>query len=125
MAVEHALRVSRRAGRVTHDCSARFVERRKIELDLFARYPTFVIEHAVRRRPVVGHDDHLLDRRHLSAKLLKKSEQRAIHDDHAVTRVRCDVRKLRRMQAQIQRVQHGADRRHGEIELEVPVMVPA
>ena len=47
-------------------------------------------------------------------------------DDHrAVVRVRCDVREVVRVQAQVERVQHEAAARDAEVRLVVLVVVPA
>src|SRR5947209_6034318 len=57
--------------------------------------------------------------------LAQGGQQRPIDDDEAVFGVVDDVLELVLEQADVERVQDGAEHRHGEVELEVLVMVPA
>ena len=72
----------------------------------------------------VGHDDDVADSRPAS-KLLEQRQQRRVHDHDAVLGVRGDVPQLVGMEPQVERVQHRAQQRHGEVGLEVAVVVPA
>ena len=75
---------------------------------------------------VVGlaHHDHVLELDALT-QLLGEPHERLVDDERDVAGVRGDVRQLVDVQAEVQRVEHGPRRRHAEVRLEVPQMVPA
>ena len=127
MAVEDALGVARRAGRVAEHRRGVLVERGEVEGVLLGTKERLVVEDALRRqrRAVVRDDDDVLDRRHLLDELPQQRQERSIDEDDFVLGVARDERELVRMKAEIQRVHDRAHRRRRRVHLEVPVVVPA
>ena len=56
--------------------------------------------------------------------LLPQRQQRFVHQDDAIVGVVDDEGELVGMQAEVQRVEHGARHRHAEVRLEVLMMIP-
>jgi hypothetical protein len=55
---------------------------------------------------------------------LEPGNERLVHEEHAVGRVVHDVADLLREEPDVDGVQHGARRRHAEVELEMAMRVP-
>ena len=75
------------------------------------------------RRPLRNHD-HVLDRLGVG-EALKDGQQCFVDDDRLVGRIADDEGELVLVQARIDRVDHGAHRGRGEVELEVLGLVPS
>lgn len=129
MAVQHPLRVAGGAARVAH--ARRTVLVVDVELDRIGRSQEFLVVEEIVTRQVVGdltrsvvHQDEVaqvLERREQRG---QQREQRTVDEDHLVVRVVDDVRDLFREQADVQRVEHPAGARCGEVEFEVASCVP-
>jgi len=86
-------------------------------------HQVLVVQHpGVAVRPVRGDDDEVPAP---GPDLVDQREQRPVGDDDAVLGVLDDVGDLRRLQAEVDGVQHRASQRDREVELEVPVVFQA
>ena len=124
VAVEHALGAARGARGVAHPRGLPLVQRRRLERLGLVRDQLLVVPVALGRRAVVGDHDHVLHGDAV-ADLLEGLEQRAVDEERAVGGVVDDVGQLVGVQARVERVHHRAAQRHGEVELQVAVLVPA
>ncbi len=81
--------------------------------------------HAGQRAGVAGaHDDDVLDAGQGGEQRGEERQDAAVHEDHPVVGVADDERQLVGGQPQVERVQHGAHRRDGEVRLHVLRVVP-
>jgi hypothetical protein len=77
-----------------------------------------------RRRHLGAEHDDVADAAERRRELLERRELIRIDEDHAVVGVPDDVREILEREPDVQRVEHAPGARHGEVALEVPVVVP-
>jgi hypothetical protein len=128
MAVEHALRVARGAGRVAHRRGGVLVELRPGKVVRRGSKQVLVAQqvHLARRRHLF-----LFDHRHPMADRLAQRcnafddwQEGEIEEQGPVFGIVDDPGDLLGDQARVQRVQHAAAARDTEVQLEVPIAVP-
>ena len=128
MAVEHALWVARRAGRVTESARRTLVELWPVERRWVWADEGLVARDAAaggRRQRRLGRQcDRAFDTRQLALERTDQRQQRRVDEQQSIRGVIDDELYLLREQSRIDRVQHGTHARHREIELEMPVIVP-
>ena len=122
--IHHALGLAGGARRVTHPRRLPLVNLGEVVRGIGEREHVLVIARARRQRRAGGpDDDHVLDGRALP-ELEEQGQQRLVHDAGAVAGVRRDVRQVVGVQAEVERVQHHAARRHAVVRLQVLRAVP-
>ncbi len=127
MAVDDALRIARGTRGVAHRGRVALVERRPLDRVRRAGEEILVADDRRERRRgqrAVPHDDVVADARELLRMRLECRHERVVDEQHAVLRVVHDVADLLREEPDVDRVEHGARRRHAEVELQVAVRVP-
>ena len=129
VAVDHALGVAGRAARVAHRGrvvlgSLDPVERLRLIADEVLPGMHFELEAVEHRRVGRTVDHHVLDRGSLAEHLRQQRQDRAVGQHDEVLGVVDDVGQLVGKEPHVEGVQHGTHRRHGEIGLEVLLVVP-
>ena len=131
MRVQHPLRVARRAARVTKYRRLALIELRVVEASGTCVLEQILVAQRVGKLPDLcpvrapaSHDDVVGDSPEARSELGEDRNERLVHEDHPVLGVVDDVGQLLGEQADVQRVQHGADAGGGEVELEVALVVP-
>ena len=133
VAVHHALGHPGRAARVAHGGGGPLVDLRPAERVRGSAEQFLVQVHLVtRRRPArrpsrspAGPGQHdVPDRRQVRQHLGQQRDQGGLGDDHVVAGVVGDVADLRRVEPEVERVQHRAHRGDGQVGLQVLGVVP-
>ena len=125
MAVHHALRIAGRAARVAHRHSRALVEIGVGEAGLLGAKQRVVVERGPERRGVAGAlDDDVLHGRELVTDLGEQGDHGGIDDDHPVFGMVDHVGQLVGEQPDVQGVQHRPHARHGQVGLEMGLVVP-
>ena len=131
VAVGNALRIAGGARRVTHCRGASLVGLDPLESGLFGGERVVVVHRRGARKSFREHrmiartdDEEVGHVRQRPGDLAQQGDQRTVDDDHPVIGVVHHEGQLFREQADVQRVEHGAHRRDGEVGLEVLGMVP-
>jgi hypothetical protein len=126
VAVHHALGVSGGAARVAHGGGGGLLDRRPVEARALGGQQGFVAKRARERGGVSasGHDE-VRDGLQLVGHPGQQRDERIVHDDDLVLRVIGHVDELLGKQPDVERVKNGAHARHGEVGLEVLLVVPA
>ncbi len=119
--VDDALGPACRPARVTHSSRRILVHLGPLELGIAGGKQLLVVQGAIALRLRVRHQHLVLDP--LEAR--HRVGQRRVEEHHAILGVPHDVVKVVLEQPDVQRVQHGAHRRHGQVELEVASRVPS
>ena len=125
MAVEDALGMAGRAGRVAHRAGLVLVHVDELR-GLRRGQERLVVERAFGARTgrVVDHD-RVADGAHAPRHLLPGRPKALVHDHDLILRVLHDVGQVLGEEADVQRVQDGAQARHADVGLHVLLVVPA
>ncbi len=125
--VDHAFGIARRARGVAHARRVVLVEMRPGIIGAGGAQQFFVsvdrFEFAIGRDFVVHHHV-VLDALQMRREFFHGGQQRRIDEHHLIVGVIDDVGELIAGQAQVQRMQHRAHARHGEVQLQVARIVP-
>ena len=128
MAVQHALRIARRARRVAQRAGGALVELGPLELRRFRRDQRLVTarlrQRGRRHVRVVGEDHAAFELRQPRLQLLDQRHERRIEEQPAILGVIDDVGDLLFEQPRIDGVADEARAGHAVVDLEVPEVVP-
>ena len=127
--IQRPFRIARRARRVAQRCRRTFVEFGPGVVGGYRIQQVFVAQQigdaaCGRHVRAIRHQHERLHRRAARRDRLDQRQEGQVEEQQPVLRVVDDVRDLVRMQARIDRVQHGAGTGDGVIQLQVPVAVP-
>ncbi len=127
MGIDDALRMPGGAGGVAHAGGVVLVERRPVH-GVGGRCQQVLVamngSEPCRGQRSVAHHDEGAHRPQGVGVRLELRHQRVVHEEHGVGGVVHDVGDLVREEPDVDGVQHGTARRHGEVELEVTIRVP-
>ena len=129
MRVDDALGVARRAARVAHGRRGGLIRFRVVEAGRLSGEELVVTVHGAargdqRRRVAVANDDPRLDRRELRRHRPDDRQERRVDEHDAIPGVVRHIHQLLARQADVERVEHSAHARDGEVRLEVLLVVP-
>ena len=126
--IEHTFGFTRCARCIAHACRGVLIKRGKIFYGAFIGDQRFVIGHAFELNAGIGckviHHDKFLHGLELRFEVGQRFHQRLVAENKFIFRVVDDVDELLGKQANVERVQNGAESGHGEVELHMAVAVP-
>src|SRR5579872_6577701 len=126
MGVEDTLGIARSRRRVANDRRIPLVEVRRLENVGLGGQELLVVTRLWEgwTAPAHRHDDAVFSVRRSGKRRRERAAERGIEENGAILRVVEDEGHLLGEEADVDGVKHGADRRYGIVELEMPMRVP-